>query len=52
MKIVKDSKQIRTTIPKEFVKEFDITKQDSVEWNNDRRKLTGKLIQNKSGAKE
>ena len=43
MKIVKDSKQIRTTIPKEFVEEFNVTKEDSVEWDNKDKKLKGEF---------
>ena len=38
--------QTRTTIPKEFVDEFDVTIKDKIVWNNRRNELRGKLIKN------
>lgn len=44
-KIVQD-KQTRATIPKEFVEELQITKEDSIEWELKNKKLKGELIKN------
>lgn len=41
-KIVQD-KQTRATIPKEFVDELKITKEDSMEWEVKNKKLKGEL---------
>ncbi len=41
--IIKDQKQTRTTIPKEFVDKFKVTKQDSMEWSDEKGKLKGEL---------
>jgi hypothetical protein len=42
--ITQDDRQTRSTIPREFVEEFKITKEDKVEWESRNKKLTGKLI--------
>lgn len=44
MNIIKDMKQTRVTIPKEFVDELNITRNDKVEWEIKENKLKGKLI--------
>jgi len=44
-KIVQD-KQTRATIPKEFVDKHNITKDDSMEWDDDKGKLKGVLKKN------
>ena len=46
MTVVEDKKQKRVGIPKEFVKEFKITKKDKVEWNNRKGKLKAELKKN------
>ena len=38
--------QTRTTIPKDFVDEFNITIKDKVVWSNKKNELRGKLIKN------
>ncbi|KKK57557.1 hypothetical protein LCGC14_3053240, partial [marine sediment metagenome] len=38
--------QKRVGIPNEFVKEFEITKEDKVEWNNSKGKLKAELKKN------
>lgn len=43
-KITQDKTQTRSTIPKHFVKEFEVTKKDSIEWDNKGKKLKGKLV--------
>ena len=43
-KITQDKKQTRSTIPKEFVEEFKITKKNKIEWESRRNKLIGRLI--------
>lgn len=42
-KITREREQTRTTIPKKFVDEFEITKKDKIEWSNKSGKLKGKL---------
>ncbi len=42
-KITQDKKQTRSTIPKEFVDKFEITKKDEVEWDDSKGKLKGEL---------
>jgi len=42
--ITQDDRQTRSTIPREFVEEFAITKEDKVEWESKNKKLRGKLI--------
>lgn len=46
MNIVKDIKQVRTTIPKEFVEELDINNKDKMEWKLHNKKLKGELKKN------
>lgn len=41
--IIKDQKQTRTTIPKEFVDKHNITKKDKMEWGDEDGKLKGVL---------
>ena len=43
-KITQDKKQTRSTIPKEFVEEYKITKENKIEWESRRNKLIGRLI--------
>lgn len=43
MNILKDSKQIRTTIPKEMVEKFNVNTKDKVEWDDSKGKLRGTL---------
>ncbi len=50
-KITQDKTQTRSTIPKEFVDEFEVTKKDSIEWDNKGKKLRGKLVKNNEEAK-
>lgn len=42
-KVTRERDQTRTTIPKQFVDEFDIQKKDSIEWNNRNGKLKAEL---------
>ena len=42
-KITQDDRQTRATIPKVFVKEFGITKEDKMEWESSEGKLKGSL---------
>lgn len=42
-KITQDKTQTRSTIPKKFVEEFEVTKKDKVEWSNSKGKLKGEL---------
>lgn len=44
--IIKDKKQVRTTIPKEYVDKHSITKKDQVEWDDKTGKLKGVLKKN------
>ncbi len=44
--IAVSKKQVRTTIPKQFVDELKITKKDKVEWENKNGKLKGELKKN------
>jgi len=46
MNIVVDSKQVRVSIPKEFVEELDINRKDKVEWKLKDKKLKGELKKN------
>ena len=43
MKIIRDKIQVRTTIPKQFVEEHKITKEDTVEWESKNGKLKAGL---------
>lgn len=45
-KITQDKTQTRSTIPKKFVEEFNVTKKDEIEWNNKNGKLKGELKKN------
>lgn len=45
-RITQDAKQTRSTIPKEFVDELAITKEDNVEWAVKDKKLKGELKKN------
>ena len=47
-KIVSDGIQTRTTIPKEFKEKYDITTDDSVEWEARGKQLRGTLVSSKS----
>ncbi len=42
-KITQDKTQTRATIPKVFVDKFKVTKQDEVEWSDEKGKLKGEL---------
>ncbi len=42
-KITQDKTQTRSTVPKQFVEEFEVTSKDSIEWNNKNGKLKGEL---------
>jgi len=42
-KIIKDKKQTRTTIPKEFVDDLKIKSGDKMEWEVKNKKLKGEL---------
>jgi len=42
-KITQDKTQTRSTIPKKFVEEFKVTKEDTIEWDNKAGKLKGEL---------
>ncbi len=42
-KIIKDKKQTRTTIPKQFVDEAGIETGDNMEWELKKKKLKGEL---------
>ena len=42
-KITQDKTQTRSTIPKKFVDEFEVTKKDKIVWNNKKGKLKGEL---------
>lgn len=42
-KITQDKTQTRATVPKEFVDEFKVTKEDKIEWDNKSGKLKGEL---------
>ena len=41
--IIQTNKQTRSTIPKKFVEELKITKEDKVEWEIKNKKLKGEL---------
>lgn len=43
-KITQDKTQTRSTIPKEFVDKFKVTKEDSIQWEDKNNKLKGKLV--------
>jgi bifunctional DNA-binding transcriptional regulator/antitoxin component of YhaV-PrlF toxin-antitoxin module len=43
MNIIKDKRQTRITIPKEFVEEFNITSENKFEFESKNKKLTGEL---------
>ena len=45
-KVTQDKTQTRSTIPKKFVDEFEITKKDSIEWKSEEGKLKGELVKN------
>lgn len=45
-KVTQDKTQTRSTIPKEFVEEFKVTKKDSMQWKTEEGKLKGELIKN------
>ncbi len=45
-KVTQDKTQTRSTIPKVFVEELGITKQDEVEWEIKDKKLKGELKKN------
>ncbi|KKL27807.1 hypothetical protein LCGC14_2381460 [marine sediment metagenome] len=45
-KITQDKTQTRSTIPQEFVKKFKVTKEDSIEWDDEKGKLKGRLKKN------
>jgi len=45
-KIIKDKKQTRTTIPKEFVDEVGVKSGDKMEWEVKNKKLKGELKKN------
>lgn len=45
-KVTQDDRQTRSTIPRVFVTELDITKNDEVEWALRRGKLKGELKKN------
>lgn len=45
-KIIKDKKQTRTTIPKQFVDEAGIETGDKMEWELKKKKLKGELKKN------
>ena len=42
-KITQDKTQTRSTIPKVFVEEFEVTKDHKIEWDNKNGKLKGEL---------
>jgi hypothetical protein len=42
-KITQDKTQTRSTIPQAFVDEFEVTNDNSIEWNNRNGKLKGEL---------
>jgi len=42
-KVTQDKTQTRSTIPKQFVEELKITKDDSIEWEVKNKKLKGEL---------
>ncbi len=42
-KITQDKTQTRSTIPKVFVDEFEVTKENQIEWDNKGGKLRGEL---------
>ncbi len=44
--IIKDKKQTRTTIPKEFVDKHDVKSGDKMEWDDKTGKLKGELKKN------
>lgn len=52
MKIVKHNEQVRTTIPKGFVEEFNVTTKDNVEWDNKNKKLTGRFVKDVQSVRE
>lgn len=43
--IAVSKKQVRATIPKEFVEEMNVTKEDKMEWQIKNKKLRGELKQ-------
>lgn len=45
-KITQDKTQTRSTIPKRFVDEFEVTKKDKIQWDNKDGKLKGELKKN------
>lgn len=45
-KITQDKTQTRSTIPKTFVDEFEVTKNHKIEWDNKNGKLKGELKKN------
>jgi len=45
-KITQDKTQTRATIPKEFVDKHKVTREDSIEWDDDKGKLKGVLKKN------
>lgn len=44
-KITQDKTQTRSTIPKVFVDEFEVTRDNKIEWDNKDGKLKGELKQ-------
>jgi antitoxin component of MazEF toxin-antitoxin module len=42
-KITQDKTQTRATIPRQFVDELNITKEDRIEWEIKNKKLKGEL---------
>ena len=45
-KITQDKTQTRATIPKKFVEEMKITKEDKMQWEIKNKKLKGELVKN------
>jgi len=43
--VIKDKKQTRATIPKEFVDKFEVKKEDKIEWSDRAGTLKGELKQ-------
>ena len=46
-KITQDKTQTRSTIPKKYVDEFEVTNKDSMKWDKKKGKLVAELMKEK-----
>ena len=50
-KVTQDKTQTRSTIPQAFVKKFNVTKKDRIEWDDEKGKLKGRLKKDDTNTK-